>query len=95
MMEKSKKKEVVDLTNLAEEIVKLGIVLNAPKEEIKDVKISLDSSQDQFTIRIPKGMAKAMEIKPEKDFFRFILGINEKGKLILSGEVMKVETTKN
>ncbi len=79
------------MDKLTQELIKNGIPLNTPRVEVKDVKISLDRSQDQFTIRIPKGMAKALNIDPNNDSFEFILSVDENEKLILKGELKRDE----
>lgn len=85
----TKATKVVDITKMAEQVVELGIILATPREEVKEVKISLDRSQDQYTIRIPKGMAKALNIDPNKDAFEFILTEDKDEKLILKGEIKR------
>lgn len=81
---KNKKEEQV---SVIQGLLQLGVFI-APdgfKEE-KSVKISFDKSQDQFTVRIPKGMAKELKIDNKKDKFKFVFEIKD-GKQSLTGEL--------
>ncbi len=86
---KSKKQGVKDLTPLAKELMNMGILLAGGEvKEEKAVKITFDKSQDQFTLRIPKGMGKGAEINHKKDKFNFVF--ERKGeKLFLKGELIR------
>ena len=88
---KSKKQGVKDLTLLAKELMNMGILLAGGEvKEEKAVKISFDKSQDQFTIRIPKGMGKGAEINLKKDKFNFVFE-RKGGEFLLKGELIRDE----
>ena len=86
---KSKGQETVNLTDLAKEIVRLGIITNIDREEEKEVKIIYDKSQDQFAIKIPRAISRELKLNSKKDKFKFRFSVDKDLKFTLKGDLIR------